>query len=134
MGRVIGWFITFCVVLLAAGCALTYCNAASAVATAPARVVTRTFETDNIIHNYEWFFDYHSEYKSRLSQFQQAREAWQSETDADEKRRLAVEMRAVQSSCRELANDYNANAQKVNRNIFKNGTPPSLDASECEIR
>jgi hypothetical protein len=111
------------------GCAVV--NMTNSVATAPARVVTKTLETDNIIYNYEYFFNVNSQYNSRVAQIK----SWEVETDADpaERQRLRVEVSAMRQSCRELANNYNANSGKMNRAIFRDhNLPQTLDASLCE--
>jgi hypothetical protein len=111
------------------GCAVV--SMTNSVATAPARVVTKTLETDNIIYNYEYFFNVNSQYNSRVAQIK----SWEVETDADpaERQRLRVEVSAMRQSCRELANNYNANSGKMNRAIFRDhNLPQTLDASLCE--
>lgn len=104
----------------------------TSVATAPGRVINKTLETDNIIQNYEWFYDVSNNYTARLSQIQQQRGFYETETDPAEKSRLRMEMAAVQQSCRDLAASYNANAAKQNRAVFKaKDTPYQLDTAAC---
>lgn len=121
------------VAVLALPVACTYMNAAGSVATAPARVVTRTMETSNIIHNYEWFFDVKGRYDSRLAQIASIAPQLEAETDPNERSRLRTEVNAMKAVCRDLANDYNANSQKANRSIFQDArVPERLDAAACE--
>jgi hypothetical protein len=111
------------------------CDVAGNVVSAPGRVANRTLETGNIIFNYEYFFDTNAAFQGRVAQVNQYREFFQTETDPAEKNRLRTEFAAVQQSCRELANKYNANATKINRGIFKDPRgvlPTSLDAALCE--
>lgn len=89
------------------------------VATAPARVVSRTLQTDNILQNYELFFDLNGQFNARTAQIESQKHVLAEETDPDEKRRLRMELGAMQQSCRDIANQYNMNSQKQNRDLFK---------------
>lgn len=101
--------------------------------TAPGRVISKTLETSNILTNYEMFHDESENFGARVSQINEQRGFLTAETDAAERSRLRMELAAQQQSCRELAADYNANSQKLNRNLFKDrGLPPVLDAGQCE--
>jgi hypothetical protein len=129
---VLGWVFILAVVYVSAQFMFT----AAQVATAPGRVISKTLDTDNIIHNYEWFHDAHGQYKTRVAQLSSHREAYLATAgDQAERNRLRVEVFAVQQSCRDLANRYNANATKTNRSIFMGReAPESLDASKCEVK
>lgn len=103
------------------------------VATAPGRVINKTLQTDNIIFNYERFFDVNANYTARVAQIKEHKPILEAETDAAEKTRLRVELSAMKQSCRELANGYNADAQKLNRSLFRdNKLPEQLDVTACE--
>jgi hypothetical protein len=105
----------------------------SSVATAPSRVINKTLQTDNIIFNYERFFDVNANFTSRSAQVKQYKEFLATETDPSEKVRLRTEMAAMQQSCRELATKYNADSQKMNRSVFKDSDLPyTLNIAECE--
>jgi hypothetical protein len=105
----------------------------SSVATAPSRVINKTLQTDNIIFNYERFFDVNASFTSRSAQVKQYKEFLATETDPSEKVRLRTEMAAMQQSCRELATKYNADSQKMNRSVFKDSDLPyTLNIAECE--
>ena len=105
----------------------------SSVATAPSRVINKTLQTDNIIFNYERFFDVNASFTSRSAQVKQYKEFLATETDPREKIRLRTEMAAMQQSCRELATKYNADSQKMNRSVFKDSDLPyTLNIAECE--
>jgi hypothetical protein len=105
----------------------------SSVVTAPSRVVNKTLQTDNIIFNYERFFDVNANFTSRVAQIKQYKEFLATETDPSEKIRLRTEMAAMQQSCRELATKYNADSQKMNRSLFKDkDLPYTLNTTECE--
>lgn len=105
----------------------------SSVVTAPSRVVNKTLQTDNIIFNYERFFDMNANFQSRRAQYLQYKGFLITETDPAEKIRLRTEMAAVQQSCRELVTKYNADSQKMNRSLFKDkDLPYTLNISECE--
>jgi hypothetical protein len=118
-----------------AALSMAACDVAGNVVSAPGRVANRTLQTDNIIFNYEYFFDVNASFQGRVAQVNQYREFFETETDPAEKSRLRTEFAAIQQSCRELANKYNANATKINRGIFKDPRgvlPSSLDAASCE--
>lgn len=103
------------------------------VATAPGRVINKTLQTDNIIFNYERFFDLNANFTSRRAQYLQYKGFLLTETDPAEKIRLRTEMAAMQQSCRELATKYNADSQKMNRSLFKDkDLPYTLNIAECE--
>ena len=122
--------VIFTLILLPLGCSAL--GVWGSVSTAPGRVIGKTLETDNIIFNYEYFFDTNAAYKSRLSQVQEYRQLLASETDAGEKIRLRTEYSAMQQSCRELATKYNANSRKLNRGLFKDRQLPyELDETSC---
>ena len=107
----------------------TACN----VATAPLRVVNKTMETDNIIENYEWFYDTHHQIKARVNQIKQHKDFLSSETDRDEIRKLRIEMAGMQQSCRDMVEKYNSHSKKMNREIFKaKNLPHQLDINVCE--
>lgn len=106
----------------------------SSVATAPSRVINKTLETDNIIQSYEWFHDANAQFKARVAQVQQFK-GFNADpaNDAGERSRIRMEMAAIQQSCRDLANKYNANATKTNKAIFMGrDAPESLSPGACE--
>jgi len=105
----------------------------NSVATAPGRVINKTLETNNIIFNYERFFNVNANYKSRVAQIEEYRPLIAGETDPAEKARLRTELSAMKQSCRELANGYNADAGKMNRSLFRDrDLPEQLDVGACE--
>lgn len=105
----------------------------TSVASAPSRVINRTLQTENIIFNYERFFDVNASFTSRVAQVNQYKDFLASETDPTEKINLRTEMAAMQQSCRELATSYNADSQKMNRSLFRDSDLPyTLNISECE--
>lgn len=103
------------------------------LASQPARIVAKTFDAGNVIHNYEWFHDVNANYLARKAQVDQFKALYSTETEPAERNRLRMEMAAMQSSCRELARNYNANATKINRGMFRGDTlPETLNAGACE--
>lgn len=120
-------------ILFLAGILISWLSTASSVATAPSRVINKTLETNNIIHNYEWFYDVNASFTARANQVAQFKSLWQTEQDQEEKRHLRIEMAAMQQTCRQLAEQYNANSQKMNTSIFKGWSlPKSLNINTCE--
>lgn len=95
-------------------------------------VVSRTFDADNMIHNYEHFFDLHSAYKAKVRDLATHSGFYLHETDKKERGKLRMEMVALQSSCRILVATYNADSAKANRDIFKSDElPDRLDMGTC---
>jgi hypothetical protein len=121
-------FIFFAVI----GIPLWYIHAAGSVVTAPARVLTRTMDTDHIIDSYEDFRDTYQAYNARVAQIKEFGK--QIPADADDKKQLRTELSGQRQSCRELVARYNSNSSKANHNIFKLGggsLPNELDMEEC---
>lgn len=103
------------------------------LASQPARIVAKTFDADNVIHNYEWYHDANNQVVARLGQIRAHKGIIADNTDASEKTRLRIELAAIQQSCRDLVGRYNANATKINRNIFMGrSAPESFNPSTCE--
>jgi hypothetical protein len=102
------------------------------IATAPGRVIQKTMQTNNIIHNYEWFHDTWAAWRAKLNQMNTHTELIAGASGA-EANRLRIELAAIRQKCRSLAEQYNANATKTNRSIFQGREAPEhLDASQCE--
>lgn len=119
------------VILTPVACSII--NTTASVTTAPGRVVQETFKTDNILSTYEGFFNQKASYDSRVAQIKSQSEILAAETDAAELRRLRMELSAMKQSCRELANQYNADASKNNDSLFQdNDLPSTLDVQPCE--
>lgn len=98
----------------------------TSVATAPSRVLSRTLDTDNIIHNYEWFYDTQAAFIARVAQIKSYKALATNQT-------AKMELAAMRQSCRTIATKYNANSAKVNRSIFKGSTvSQKLNIRECE--
>lgn len=118
--------------MIAAPVACSAYSSFTSVTSAPGRVVGRTLQTDNIIQNYEGFYNRNANYGVRLAQVAEYRDYLKNETDADEKQRLRIELSAMRLSCRELAAGYNADSAKQNRALFKSkGLPPVLSEEDC---
>lgn len=124
------WFLIVAVVAAFGTMAfrLIMAPAASAVG-----VVEKTMNSDNVIRNYEWFYDASGAINARRAQINAHRNLATAETDKSERQRLMVELTGQQQSCRDLVASYNANASKVNRSIFKtDSTPASFPVTYCE--
>jgi hypothetical protein len=99
-------------------------------------VAHRTLDADNIIFNYEQFFDVSERHKAKVRDIgahQELVALAKDEGDRKELTRLRMELAALKSSCRALASEYNADSSKLNRRIFKdNDLPHTLALSDCE--
>lgn len=112
---------------------ISYLSTATKVATAPAEVISRTVDADNIIRNYEAFHDVAKNYDARRAQIREWSGYLKAEKNPDEITRLRTEVGAMRQSCRDLAARYNADSLKMNVSLFKDrGLPASLDATQCE--
>lgn len=108
-------------------------STAYTVVSAPGRVLNKTLETDNIIATYEWFHDANAQLRARMAQIKSHRLLLIDTPDQAERARLRIEIAAIQQSCRDLANRYNANATKTNKAIFRGQTAPEvIDLLICE--
>jgi len=131
--KAIKYILLVILAITAFGIVMSYIGTAAKVATAPARVISKTLDTNNIIHNYEWFYDVHASYLTRFNQVRQHKGFYKEETDKAEKSRLRMEMAAVQQTCRTLVTKYNANSEKMNTSIFKGWSlPETLNINNCE--
>lgn len=122
----IGWIVVVIVAVTVTGLM------AFSILSSPLGVLQKTFEPNNIIHTYEWFHDANGAVNSRVSQIKAHKQIVAQTTDASEQSRLRIELAAMQQSCRDLTNRYNANADKANRSIFQRGVPDKLSTSQCE--
>lgn len=111
---------------------LFYFGTATNVATAPGRVVNDALKTGNIVGNYESFFDMKAGYDTRVAQIKELKAQIVTETGSD-RRYTQTDLNGARQMCRSLAQQYNADSQKLNRGTFKSqGLPETLDANECE--
>ena len=122
----IGWF------FLIIGAVIVIGGMIFSIIFSPVGVLHKTFEPSNIIHTYEWFHDANGAVNARVSQIKAHKQIVAQTTDASELSRLRIELSAMQQSCRDLTNRYNANADKANRSIFQRGVPDKLSTSQCE--
>lgn len=131
-GTLVKWGVLGVLLIGVVGVVGSFVMTASSVATAPARVVSRTLETGNIINNYEWFHDANAQYRSRVAQAAEHKQMMAA-TDSAERNRLSIELSAIRQSCRDLATRYNANATKSNRSIFMGrDAPETLSMEMCD--
>ena len=100
---------------------------------APGRIMSKTLDADNVLSSYEWYRDAWGNIKSKKSQIGQFKGLLKNEQNPGESTRLRIELAAIQQSCRDLTNRYNANANKINKRIFMGTTvPESVDTGDCE--
>ena len=129
-------FVGICLFLF--GCALVgvplwYLRAASSVVTAPARVIDRTMDTNNILDSYEDFRDTFQAFNARTAQIREFKN--EKPISVDDQEHLRIELAGQRQSCREIAARYNSQSSKANHKIFKFGggeLPDRLDMAECD--
>lgn len=103
------------------------------LASQPARIIEKTFDADNVIHNYEWFKQRYqsilaidqkiTDAKKTVEQFKKeagVRENWHRE-DREEHSRLSAIAQGLEQQRADLAAEYNARSKMANRSIFKAG-------------
>lgn len=106
-------------------------NPIMSIVTAPGRVISKTMGTDNIIANYEMFYDINAGHSRRVADIAGHKSAVVTAT-GDEKNRLNVELLGMQQTCRDLVTRYNAESSKINKNLFKaNNLPSELELNSC---
>lgn len=116
------------------GIAWSFMGVFGKAVTAPGRVISKTLETDNIIQSYEWFYDVNAGYEARTSQIGEFVGLQSEATDSGDKAKLRTELSAIRATCRKLATQYNANSEKMNKQVFKGWSlPDRLPMSECEV-
>lgn len=96
-------------------------------------VVEKTLDPNNVIHNYEWFFDVNEKIKARVSQIAAHTEIIKATKSEDELINLRIEQVGMKQSCRDLVAQYNANSAKANVVLFKSNSLPTVqDPIICE--
>lgn len=126
IGQIFKWFIIVALVLTGLGIIGNTLGLFTKVISTPARVLDKTLDTNNVIQSYEWFYDVNASYKARRNQVEQFNILFSEEEDKAEKRKLRIELAAMQQSCRELVTKYNANSEKMNKSIFKGWSLPDI--------
>jgi hypothetical protein len=96
--------------------------------------LSKVFNADNVIGNYERFFDIKREYDTRSAQIKDMKgQLVQFQRNEPELIRINQELSAVRMSCRSLANMYNTDSKKITREHFKSDDLPfTLDKEACE--
>lgn len=108
-----------------------FIGTATSIISAPGRVIRETLKTNNIINNYEMFFDLNAGYERRVADIQSQKLMLEGATGA-ELNRLKIELVGLQQTCRDLVTRYNAATEKENRSLFKaNKLPEQLEIATC---
>lgn len=109
------------------------------LASQPARVVTKTFDADNMIYNYEWFKQQYNDIlamDSKISNAQAQLDGWIS--GSPERSEWKIQDRQMYGQLNSivlgLTNQratmvatYNARAEMANRSIFMRDVPSHID-------
>lgn len=101
----------------------------------PAKVLTRTFDADNMIYTYEYFRDKYAAIEGmqpQIATVQAERDAlastygepstWSSDTQALHAK-LSAQLSGLTNTRIRMIQEYNGNASKANRSIFLAGLP-----------
>lgn len=111
---------------------LGFLATATSLISAPGRVMRETLQTQNIIDNYELFFDLNAGFERRVADINSYRELMVG-ASGDEANRLRIEFKGLQQTCRDIATRYNAASAKLNRSVFKDSDLPyTLNLASCE--
>lgn len=109
-------------------------NVAHTAVNSAGAVVAKTLNADNVLNNYEWFFDTNAQWEARRNQITAHASLVKQEVDPKERSRLNMELAAMRQSCRDMATKYNANSAKANKSLFKSrGLPDAINLSDCEV-
>lgn len=110
---------------------LGFIGTATSILSAPGRIIQETLKTNNILDNYEMYFDLNAGYDRRVADIQSQKLMLEGATGA-ELNRLKIELVGLQQTCRDLVTRYNAASEKANRSLFKaNNLPEQLDLTTC---
>lgn len=102
----------------------------------PGRIITKTFDADNVIYNYEWFKQQYADVGAISTKAGNAddavkafeasagdRSTWSFE-DKQRDAQLASIALGLKNQRATMVAEYNARSQEVNRSIFKTGDLP----------
>lgn len=83
---------------------------------APMLVAEKVMDPNNILFNYEYYFDQNEAFEAANRKIARAQE--------DTTTRGQFELKALLNNRDDIVADYNANSQKLNRNLFKSSNLP----------
>lgn len=95
----------------------------TAAALLPAGIIQQTLTPSNAIYNYEWFKDKYAYIQGLNPQIDALDAQIAITTDQRQLNQLQSQKTALISTRIRLVNEYNAQASKVNRGIFKLDAP-----------
>jgi hypothetical protein len=129
LGKIFGLLV---LVVIVGGASFWAINLASQ----PGRIVSKTFDADNVITNYEWFKQQYQDIATAQIQAADAaaaavtfkneagpRASWDFRT-ADEYNRLNAIALGLNNQVTKLKRDYNARASMANRDLFRSNELP----------
>lgn len=108
------------------------------LASQPGRVITQTFDANNMVHNYEWFRQQHADIEAMGPQIGAVeseltflvssagdRSSW-SRTTETQFNQLNSQLTGLKNKRTRMIQDYNARGAMANRSIFQAGLPQQL--------
>lgn len=118
-----------------------YVTALTAVATAPAKIITKVADPDHILNSYETFFDQYNQYKAGLTTYQnnvQALKDYEASLGPDRSKwtfdqnnewsRLNSLVMGARNGLNDIVASYDAAAEKADVGIFRDhNLPDHLD-------
>lgn len=129
------WIIVIITGLSVVGGALTF---GTNLLSQPARIVQKTFDADNVINNYEWFKQQYNDILAmdkKIANAEAQKTAWLETAPPRDKwatqdRQMFNQLSSIAlglANQREtMVSAYNARSEMVNRSIFKDGVPPTI--------
>jgi hypothetical protein len=140
--RVIKWVLIAMVICSGLGIAGSYIGLFGQAVTLPAELAKRTIQPDNVIQNYEWFKRQNqavvaikSKAKTQamaVKAFEQSagdRSAWTFE-DKTSHTELTRQLTGLRNQCNDLAAEYNARTEMMNRDLFRTSDLPATQSCE----
>lgn len=112
-------FIASAIIALASGCYVI-----SDIGDTARGISRSTFNADNVLSNYEYFYSTYHEIKSAISQYNNYTNLIGSSTNEDDRSRFQVEQNGTFAYINQMAQQYNARSRMKNRNLFKGKDVP----------
>ena len=103
----------------------------------PARLVTKTFDADNILHNYEWFHQTAQDIGASKIKIKNADVMVQKAKSEEAREKWGTVLLGLNNYIQDLIAQYNAKSRMINRNLFKSKELPwqfKYDAMTYKIK
>lgn len=120
--------IRFLIAAIVAVGLLSSCYVVSDAANAARGISRKTLDADNVIYNYEHFFDLHAQAKNGVQAANTAGMGMKMVKGDEALNNKVTEFNGAINYTRTVVEQYNADSKKINRTLFKDWRlPASLD-------